>query len=110
MPKLGHMTTQPTAGHVPSWTIGDRLRKAREDAGFDQRELAEKIGVSRNSVSNYEVGVVPNPRPIVLNAWSMATGVPVSWLRGEHPDNGPRTPGTVEPAGYTGITGLRLVA
>ena len=51
------MSTQ-TVGTVPEeWTMGDRLRKAREAAGFDQVDLAELIGVSRTTVSNHEVGV-----------------------------------------------------
>lgn len=105
MPKLGHMSIQPQ-GHIPQWTIGDRLRKAREDSGLSQLELALAIGVSRNSVSNYEVGVVPNPRDIVINAWSRATGVPTSWLKGrtDGPDGG-----AVQPAGFTGKL-LQLVA
>lgn len=66
-------------GTIPEWTVADRLRKAREHAGMKQIELAEEIGVSRNSISNYESSVVA-PRRIVINAWSAATKVPVSWL------------------------------
>lgn len=65
---------------IPTWTVGDRLRKARESVEFEQAELAEAIGVSRATVSNYEGGRVA-PRKIMLNAWALATGVPVEWLR-----------------------------
>jgi transcriptional regulator with XRE-family HTH domain len=59
--------------------MGDRLRKARETAGLDQAELAELMGISRASVTNAEKGH-HGVRKIVLNAWALATGVPVSWL------------------------------
>ena len=34
----------------------DRLRAAREEAGFGQREFAEAAGIGRVTVSNYEAG------------------------------------------------------
>lgn len=94
MPYLGHMTraTANSAGQVPQWSVQDRLRKAREHAGMTQLELAETIGVSRNSVSNYESGVT-RPRQIVLNQWSLATGVPLSWLTSGEGDDGVRHQG-----------------
>lgn len=73
------MTQQPTGG-VPQFTIGDRLRKSRETTGMDQGQFAEHIGVSRGTVSNYERDAGEHPRPIVLKAWAMATGVPLSWI------------------------------
>ncbi len=74
------MTQQPTGG-VPQFTIGDRLRKARETTGMDQAAFAEHIGVSRGTVSNYERGVGEgHHKPIVLRTWAMATGVPLSWI------------------------------
>lgn len=77
------MSTQ-TVGTVPEWTMGDRLRKAREAAGFDQVDLAELIGVSRTTVSNHEVGVGKRgPSRLLLRAWAHETGVPVWWLEGQ---------------------------
>lgn len=81
VPNVGRMSTQ-TVGMIPEWTVGDRLRKAREWRGLTQYELASAVGVSRNSVSNYEVGAT-EPRRIVLNAWAMATGVSLNWLLSE---------------------------
>lgn len=68
-----------SAGVIPQFTVGDRLRKARELTGLDQAAFGEEIGVSRQSVGNYELEHTP-PRKIVLRAWSMRTGVPVAWL------------------------------
>ena len=74
------MSTQAMAGLIPVFTIHDRLRKAREASGLDQHQLAEAMGVSRATVSNYETGFSSKPRKIVLNAWAMATGVPIQWI------------------------------
>lgn len=84
-----------TATMVPQWTMEDRLRKAREAAEMDQRELAETIGVSRNTIGNYESGNTTNHRRIVLNQWALATGVPIEWLRdGVEPSDRPDPSGT----------------
>lgn len=88
------MTTAKTpVGGVPEWTIGDRLRKARETADIGPTEMADRIGISRNSVANYEHGRT-KPRTIVLNAWALATGVAREWLEtGEAPASPTDTPG-----------------
>lgn len=77
--KLGSMTTAYEVGRIPVITVAHRLRIAREASGLDQGQLATLIGISRTSVSNAEVGK-HEPRRILLNAWALATGVPVSWL------------------------------
>lgn len=74
------MTTATQVTGIPQWTLADRCRKAREHAGMDQRQLADAIGVARNTVVNYEHGH-RQPREIVLRAWAMATGVPLEWLK-----------------------------
>ncbi len=82
------MTIDASAGNIPQFTLGDRLRKAREQAGLGSAEFADTIGVSRNTVGNYEADRV-TPRRIVLNAWALATGVPLAWLQtGESPRPG----------------------
>ena len=72
------MSTQPV-WHIPEWTLGDRLRKAREDAGMSQAELALAVGVSRNTIGNAEVGATV-PLTVTLRAWAEATKVPADWL------------------------------
>ena len=37
-------------------SIGKRLQMAREEAGFNQEQLAGKIGCSQSTLSNYEKG------------------------------------------------------
>ena len=73
------MTTAIQAGHIPVFTRGDRLRRAREDTGMTQRRLAEVIGVSQKTITDAE-GDRRQPRRILINAWSLATGVPADWL------------------------------
>lgn len=73
------MTEQPV-GVVPEFTIGDRLRKAREVTGLDQEQFALAIGVSRGTVSNYEGGTTTHLKPIVLKQWALHAGVLLEWI------------------------------
>lgn len=73
------MTAQHVTSHIPEWTRGDRFRKAREDAGYTQQELALAMGVSRATVGNAELDD-NTPLKITTKAWSEITGVPVEWL------------------------------
>lgn len=66
---------------VPEWTLGDRMKKAREHAGLSQAELAEKIGISMSSVSRYEIDKTAPGRPVLLS-WHLCTGVSLEWLVG----------------------------
>ncbi len=46
------MTTK--IGNASSLTFGEQLRKARQDSGLTQDELADQLGVSRQMVGRYE--------------------------------------------------------
>lgn len=80
---------------LPEFDLADRLRKAREWADLDQTELATRMGVSRGTISNNELGKT-EPRLIVIRAWALATGVPIEWLMtGRAPvGDGPPSDGT----------------
>ena len=82
------MTTQIwNTGDIPVFTIGDRLRKARERTGLSQGDFAAEIDISPRSVSNYESEAV-SPRKLVLKAWALRTGVPLEWIEtGVTPEN-----------------------
>ncbi len=88
------MTTAAVGGIVPEFTQADRLRKAREMTGLDQSQFAAEMGVSRQTVSNYEQGNT-KPRRIVLKAWALASNVALPWL--EHGD--PTPPPVGSPGG-----------
>lgn len=77
-----------TETHIPELTLGRRLFLARDDAGLNQSEFANRIGVGRRSIVNYESGATQPGRPVLLS-WSLATGVPLEWFE-EAPDYSPR--------------------
>ena len=95
---------QPNAATVPTFVVGDYLRKAREWADLGQEELARDLGISRQTVTNYERGHV-TPRRAVVMAWAMRTGVPVEWITSLGAEN-PRQDGpgggasVVRPEGF----------
>ncbi|MDO4791867.1 MAG: helix-turn-helix transcriptional regulator [Buchananella hordeovulneris] len=66
---------------TPHFTIHDRLRKAREAAGLEQQELADRMEVSRGSISNHERAATSAPRPTMVRKWARATGVSYDWLQ-----------------------------
>lgn len=59
--------------------MADRMRKAREVAGYTQGEMADLLSVARQSVNNYEHRRT-KPLPVVLKAWAEACDVPLEWL------------------------------
>lgn len=59
--------------------MADRLRKAREVAGYTQGEMAARLSVSRQSVNNYEHRRTA-PLPAIRKAWAEACGVSDEWL------------------------------
>lgn len=53
-------------------TFGDRIKDARKAAGLTQRQLADKIGVSNTSISNWEQCVsTPDPDTIQHLCWAL---------------------------------------
>lgn len=74
--------TVPYAGRVPSWTLGERIRKAREDQGWTQQEFADVLGVDRKSCGSWEAGR-HQPRYRDLIAIAQVTGVDLHWLAEE---------------------------
>lgn len=98
---LGLMTVN-AAQDVPQFDLADRLRKAREQAGLDQGELAHKLGIARTTVSAYESRNRP-PSRLALIGWALLTGVPIEWLEsgkapGQGGDDGGVQPSDMWPA------------
>lgn len=82
------MTMNVDTGRIPQWTLSDRLRKAREHAGYEQREFAAVTSMSRGTISAAENGH-RTPSKANLKLWALATGVPFTWLvNGETPPTG----------------------
>lgn len=79
------MTTQQSSA-IPVWTVGDRLGKALAHAGVGVQEMADYLGVSRNTISNYLHGRVrPDKRTLML--WAFRTGVDRVWIESGEGDS-----------------------
>lgn len=61
-------------------SIGDRVRQARQAAGFTQPELAKKVGVSKASVSFWETGETKNLAGRHLYSLANVLNVAPEWL------------------------------
>lgn len=66
-----------------------RLRKARNDTGFTQREVAEETGIPNSTLANYETG---RTEPNIENLGILADfyGVSIDWLIGTKGQNKPK--------------------
>ena len=71
---------------APTWTLGDRLVKARHVAHMDQHQLAAALGIGRASIVRYEADR-HRPTKAVLMAWAQVCGVPYEWLA-DDPETG----------------------
>lgn len=107
------MTIDPGVAAVPVLTFAQRLRIAREHAGLEQTELAERAKIGRATISAAERGHrVPSSATLTLWAW--ACGVSREWLEtGKAPSPGGDGAEVVRPEGFEpptfwlGSTGLR---
>lgn len=76
------MSRNVSTGRVPVFTLGERIRKAREDLGLSQQEFADAIGHDRKSLGNWENGRnVPTYGALMLI--SSVADVSLEWLAGE---------------------------
>jgi transcriptional regulator with XRE-family HTH domain len=80
------MIPSRAAGDRPKWRLSDRIRRAREHAGLEQRELAERAGLSPATVSAAETGRAA-PHQSTLRLIAAATGVSFDWLCGDELDD-----------------------
>ena len=70
-------------GQIPVWTFADKIRKARDITGENQKEFANRIGITSSSLAAYETG---RAEPRFSNAQSLAsrlqlaTGIPAYWF------------------------------
>lgn len=62
-------------------SFGERLKEARQNAGYTQDQLAKLIGVAKSTLSGYEKG---NREPDVMKIWKIITALDISgdWLLG----------------------------
>ena len=75
------MSTQPTEVYTPPLPQYARLHLARFMAGLEMQELADRMDISRGTVSNYEDADYSRQRQrSTIRLWALATGYPVEWL------------------------------
>jgi transcriptional regulator with XRE-family HTH domain len=70
------MTEQPA---VPEFDLADRMRKSLRHAGISVADMADYLGVSRQSVGNWTGGRT-DPDTRTLRLWALRCGVEYQWL------------------------------
>lgn len=75
--------TSTISSAVPTWTLGNRLWRARRHADLTQQQLAERLGVGLKSIKDYESDR-RSPKRGVLLGWAVTCQVDPAWL--EHGD------------------------
>ncbi|MGX9719086.1 helix-turn-helix transcriptional regulator [Stenotrophomonas acidaminiphila] len=60
--------------------MATRIRVARLRAALTQRQLADRIGVTRNAVANWEIESRPRPNVANLFAIAVVTGASAEWV------------------------------
>ena len=60
-------------------SIGRHLKASRALAGMDQKTIADALGVSRTTVSGWELGQF-EPTFSLMVRWSQITGHPLEWF------------------------------
>lgn len=73
------MTDMATEGNVPQFDKADRLGKALEHGAVSVQTMADELGVSRGTISNY-LHRRTDPSRSTLIVWALRTGVPLTWL------------------------------
>lgn len=77
-------------------TVGERLRRARDEAGLTQEQLAQDIGATRSAISQVELGISNSLNAENLTKAAQRTGKNPKWLAtGEGPENDPSALGAI---------------
>jgi transcriptional regulator with XRE-family HTH domain len=74
------MTTQSSDLLVPEFDLADRMRKALRISNVGVQEIADYLGVARNTVSTWINGRI-EPSTQTLRLWALRCGVSYEWLR-----------------------------
>lgn len=63
-----------------SYSLPQRIRQARREAGLSQERLAQLIGVSHRQMQRMEYGDAPDIGVGMLERIALATGKPLTWF------------------------------
>lgn len=91
------MSTQ-TRERIPSLTLGWRLKMAL--GSTSAQEMADGLGVSRQTISRWMADRGAAPRRAYVSQWALATGVPVQWLESGVVAESDPTPPNLQPTDY----------
>ncbi len=69
-----------------SQKLGEKLKQARKEAGYSQKELASVLKLSDKAISSYEVGRA-EPNLETLQAISQATYKPIDYFLADNQDD-----------------------
>lgn len=61
--------------------MNDKLKKARENAGFTQKQVADAVGIKEQAYQKYEYTMIPNA--VLACKIAKALGVTVESLYGD---------------------------
>ncbi|WP_228044889.1 helix-turn-helix domain-containing protein [Rhodococcus pyridinivorans] len=89
------MTVSTTDVHtsIPEFDRADRMRKSLKHAGVSVNEMAEYLGITRETVSRYANHADVKVPLQTMRLWALRTGVPLEWLQSGTTPNGPRGDG-----------------
>lgn len=73
--------SEPTSAQlrVPVWDVADRMRKALREEDVSVQEMADYLGVKRNTVGTWINGRI-QPSTQTLRLWALRCGVDYEWL------------------------------
>lgn len=101
------MDIQPATFVAPEWTVGDRIRKARETLGVSRHDIEERSEgeISFKMMGNYETGLTI-PKNSMLREIARLLPMDYEWLKtGKAPTN-PEGPDGGIPNNVTRLPGL----
>ena len=68
-------------------TMGERIKNRRQELNKSQQDLAEQVGVSRQTIALLETGVRPTMNTDTAKALARALGVSIDYLVGTWEDS-----------------------
>jgi transcriptional regulator with XRE-family HTH domain len=68
------------APHIPTWSIGERLRKCREDVGMNMKEFSKFTALTWRQIQYAENGL-GNVSDVVITVVAAKTGVDYYWIK-----------------------------
>jgi transcriptional regulator with XRE-family HTH domain len=68
-------------------TLGERIRKRRQELGWSQRELAQRIGTRQATIADLERGAQKETSTALIRRLGRSMGVTSDWLIGMYDDD-----------------------